>query len=425
MDNRPTAESRSKSYLRDLLLGILPFLLAIQCFGWLTFFPNALRGHADFRQLYAAGYMVRTGHAGQLYDYQAQKNVQDSLVGADDLTLPFIRPAYQGLMFVPFSLLPYRAAYLSFLVLNLILLAFAFWLLRAKLYKLADTWSVLPVFVFLVFYPVALALMQGQDSILLLLLLAAALFALDHGRDWTAGALVALGLFKLQIVIPIAILFLLWRRWRFAGGFTVLALLLALVSVWAVGLAQTSMFVRALLSVGGVAGGQISFPLRVSIMANLRGLIFGLWNSGLAISSLSTVGARAFTVVASAVVIIIVGVYVPRRLPPERQFILAITASVLVSYYLFIHDLSVMLIPIALTLNRYLGVEQADDMLARSTAWTASLLLIAPMCIFLMPGHFYLVALPLCAFMVMLMLVARRESRSLISAKELAGELDG
>jgi hypothetical protein len=393
--------------------------------GWLTFFPNALRGHADFRQLYAAGYMVRTGHAGQLYDYQAQKNIQDSLVGSDDLTLPFIRPAYQALMFVPFSLLPYRAAYLSFLVVNLILHAFTFWLLRAKLSKLADAWSVLPALLFVVFYPVALALMQGQDSILLVLLLAAALFALDHGRDSTAGALVALGLFKLQILIPLAILFLLWRRWRFAGGFTLSALLLALVSVWTVGLAQTSMFVRAMLSVGGVAGGQISFPLRVSIMANLRGLVFGLWNSGLAISSLSTVGARAFTVVASAAVLIAVGMSVPRRLPPEGQFILAITASVLVSYYLFIHDLSVMLIPIVLTLNRYLGVEQADDMLARSTAWTAALLLIAPMCIFLMPGHFYLVALPLCAFMVMLMLIARRESRSLISAKELAGELDG
>src|SRR4029077_7817471 len=99
--------------------------------------------------------------------------------------------------------------------------------------------------------------------------------------------------------------------------------------------------------------------------------------------------------------------------------------SILVSYYLFIHDLSVMLIPIALTLNRYLGPEKGDDTLTHVTAWTAALLLIAPMCIFPMPGHFYLVALLLCAFMFMLMLSARRESRSLMSAKELAGELDG
>src|SRR5262249_15551749 len=100
---RATSESRSVSYLRDLLLGILPFLLAIQCFAWLTFLPSALRGHADFRQLYSAGYMVRTGHSGELYDYQAQKAVQDAVVDDDELALPFIRPAYQALLFAPFS----------------------------------------------------------------------------------------------------------------------------------------------------------------------------------------------------------------------------------------------------------------------------------------------------------------------------------
>jgi hypothetical protein len=420
MNSPVMAESRSKRYLGDLLLGLLPLLFAIQCLGWVTFFPSALRGHADFRQLYAAGYMVRTGHGAELYDYQAQKNAQDSLIGSEDLALPFIRPAYQALLFVPFSLLPYRGAYLTFLGVNLILLGFAFWLLRAKLANLAAAWSLLPGFVFLVFYPVSLALMQGQDSILLLVLLGAALVSLDRGREFAAGALLALGLFKLQIVIPIAILFLLWRRLKFTAGFALSGLLLALVSFWTVGLAQTALFVRAMLSVGGVAGNQISFPLRVSIMANLRGLIFELTNSWL-----SREGARALTVVVSVAVMFAVAMFVTRNLNREDQVILGITASVLVSYYLFIHDLGVMLIPIVLMLNRYLGANLVDDTLTRLTAWTAALLLVAPMCIFLMPGHFYLFALPLCAFMVMLMLSARRESRSLAPANDLAGEFDG
>ena len=60
-------------YLPDLLLGICRMLVGIQLLGWITFFPGALlHGHADFRQLYAAGYMVRTGHAGELYDIRAQ-----------------------------------------------------------------------------------------------------------------------------------------------------------------------------------------------------------------------------------------------------------------------------------------------------------------------------------------------------------------
>ena len=407
-------------YLRDLMLGVLPFLLAVQGVAWLTFVPGALRGHSDFRQLYTAGYMVRTGHAAKLYDYATQQHFQDSLVASGDLTLPFIRPAYQALLFVPFSLLSYRAAYLAFLGANVILFALAFWLLHAKLTNLAVAWNLLPVFVFLVFYPVALALMQGQDSVLLLVFLAAALHALERDREATAGALLGLGLFKLQIVIPIALIFLLWRRWRFTGGFALSGLLLALISIWTVGLAQIWLFVRSMLSVGGVAGNQVAFPLRVSIMANLRGLIFGLTSSWLSPAAMQVV-----IFLASAAVLIAVVIFVPRTLCPENRFILAITASVIVSYYLFIHDLSVMLIPIALVLNRYLGSQTPDNPLSRFTAWTAALLLVAPMCIFLMPGHFYLIALALGAFMVMLILVARGESTAVAPTPAFSGEVHG
>src|SRR6185437_15949690 len=144
---------------------------------------------------------------------------QDVLVGSNDRALPFIRPAYQALLFVPFSLLPYRTSYLAFLAVNLVLLAIAFWILRPHMSHLMRVWRFLPVFLFLVFYPISLAIMQGQDSILLLLLLAAALAALEGGQELRAGVLVGLGLFKMQVVIPIALLFLLWRRWRLFAGF--------------------------------------------------------------------------------------------------------------------------------------------------------------------------------------------------------------
>ena len=115
MTTKTIARSRAKRHLPDFLLGISPILLAAQLMGWLTFSPSALHGHADFRQLYAAGYMVRTGHASELYNYRAQQSFQDTLVGNDEPALPFIRPAFQALLFVPFSLLPYRTAYLAFL----------------------------------------------------------------------------------------------------------------------------------------------------------------------------------------------------------------------------------------------------------------------------------------------------------------------
>ncbi len=418
MTTKSTAESRGTRYLPDLLLGILPILLAVQLLGCLTFFPSALHGHADFRQLYAAGYMVRTGHASQLYDYRAQQNFQDALVGNDERALPFIRPAYQALLFVPFSLLLYRTAYLVFLGVNLLLLAIALWLLRPSMRNLSRVWRGLPVFVFLVFYPMALALMQGQDSILLLTLLAAALVALDHDRELTAGILVGLGLFKMQIVIPIALLFLLWRRWRFFTGFALSASLVSLISLWVVGLAQTADYARSLFSVGAsLAAGTNQFPLRVSIMANLRGLIFGLMSA-----RLPAFWVQALTIVVSIIVLLWVAVFAPRKLRGTEALVIAITASVIVSYYLFIHDLSVLLIPIVITLDRFIFIhaETTRDALDPVTARMSVVLLVAPMCIFLIPGHFYLVSLPLCAFMFILMRNVRREQQR----PGTSGELD-
>ncbi len=408
-------------YLPDLLLGILPILIGIQLLGWITFFPDALHhGHSDFRQLYAAGYMVRTGHAGELYDIRAQQQFQDVVVGNDERALPFIRPAYQALLFVPFSLLSYRTAYLAFLAVNLVLLSMAFWILRPNMSNISRVWRFLPVFLFLVFYPIALALMQGQDSILLLLLLAAALVALEQGQERRAGILIGLGLFKMQVAIPIALLFLLWRRWRFFAGFALSACLVSLISLCVVGFAQSASYARSLFSVGTGLAVAHQFPLRVSIMANLRGLIFGLLGA-----RLPSVWIQALTIVASIFVLFWVALAAPRKQKTPDGLVLAITASLVVSYYLFIHDLSVLLIPIVITLDRFIFADSnfidrdvnnktTNPALNCAAAWTSAALLVAPMCIFLIPDYFYLVSLPLCAFMVILIRSFPREQRPLI-----------
>ncbi len=391
---------RRTHYVQDILLGILPIIFCMQFLAWLTFLPKALRGHADFRQLYVAGYMVRTGHRTQLYDYAAQAYFQNTLVSNDERALPFIRPAYQALMFVPFSLLPYRTAYLGFLLLNVLLLALAFLILQPRLRGLSRVWPGLPPALFLGFYPVALALMQGQDSILLLALLAAALVSLERNRDLTAGALAGVGLFKFQIVVPIVLLFLLWRRWRFVKGFMFSAILVGLLSFITSGWAETVVFVHSLLSVGAglpAVPGEINFPLRINIMANLRGLIYGL-------ASLRAPQRwlQVTTLLLSSIVVISVRAR-GRQQPGGDALVLAITAGVVVSYYLFIHDLSILLIPIVLTLDRFISRNGTGEPFGRAAAAISALLFVAPICIFVIPAHFYLVSVLICAFLFVLM----------------------
>src|SRR5207253_8256288 len=211
------------------------------------------------------------------------------------------------------------------------------------------------------------------------------------------GTLVGLGLFKLQIVIPIAILFFAWRRWRFSAGFALSSAFAMGVSLWVIGLEQAKAFVHSLFAVGGAvapAANQIKFPLRTTLMANLRGLI-----AGLAAGKLSSTTILILTISLSAAVLLALAIRL-RKQAPAAAMLLAITASVVVSYYLFIHDLSVLLIPIAVILDRYIGLSAATGAWDGFTAILAASLFVAPICLFLIPGHFYIVALPICGLLI-------------------------
>src|SRR5712692_8010920 len=145
-------------YVKGLALGIPAILLGLQISGWIFFIPVITHGHFDFRQLYTGGYMLRSRHARELYDYDAQKTFQDALISREQIALPFNHLAYEALLFAPFSLLPFRTAYSAFLALNLALLTLSFRLLRPRMGNLARVWRWLPVAMFLGFLPLAAAL---------------------------------------------------------------------------------------------------------------------------------------------------------------------------------------------------------------------------------------------------------------------------
>src|SRR5581483_9579773 len=240
-------------YVKGLALGIPPYLVAIHLWTWILIVPGALAtGGYDFRQVYAAAYMIRTGHGNELYDYNAQKEFQNALVSREDVALPFVSPAYEAWVLAPLSLLPFRSAYCAFLGLNLIALWLCFALLRPWMGNLRAIYPWLPGALFLGFLPVATALIEGQDSVLLTLLLTAAFVCLIRNRNFAAGILTGMGLFKFPIVLPIALLFLLWRRWNFLFGFALAAGALAATCVWLTGVPQTKLYAETLLSVAGI-----------------------------------------------------------------------------------------------------------------------------------------------------------------------------
>lgn len=405
-------------YVRGLALGVPAYLIGVHLWTWALLLPVFLGGRADFRQLYTGGYMLRSGHAQELYDYMTGKHFQDLLVSRAEVALPINHLAYEELLFVPLSLVKYRTAYFLFLTVNVVLLAISFRLLQPWMDNLRLIWPLLPLAMYLGFLPAAAALMQGQDSILMLTLLSAALVALDRGREATAGVFVGCGLFKFQIVLPVALLFLVWRRWRFCGGFAVATAGLTSLSMWLVGFAQMGVYARSIASMSiGLQSeiAQFIYGIYPEAMINLRGLIFGL-----AGNHLSNLWLQVITMSTSAIVLLYAATVYPNGEKLMDAFILAIATSALVSYHLFIHDLSVLLIPIIVTLNRFIAAEATGVRSDRVMARAAALMFVAPLCISYIPSHLYLAALPLCAFVFVLINNFRTRSQSTSSEVEIA-----
>lgn len=369
---------------------IYPFVAASAALGLLIVLtslyiglPIGISGRADFRCLYAAGYLVRTGYATHLFDYDAQRSVENARVSVEDVALPFNHAPYEGLLLAPLSLLSYRSAYVAVLIGNLGLLGLAFYLLRGYLQPLREVWSWLPEAVFACSIPVTIALFQSQDSVLLFILISAAFILLDRGQEATAGGLVALSLFKFQYAIPIVLLFLIWRRWKFVAGFAVTGAALALLSLWLIGPAGLSDFIHLLSTTARLSEAQQyrlgEYP---GSMPNLRGLFYVLFHSR---------PARATTLTALASVLLVVYIGLSRRV----SLALAVLVAILVSYHSTMHDLTLTILPAGTLLGEGLTLNEKWKMGA------ATALLVSPVLVFLAgPRYFYLLAVAILATIV-------------------------
>src|ERR1700751_536411 len=171
---------------------ITAFLLAMTCCNVVLFYkllPALRNGYQDFKIYYTAGRLLSEGRAADLYNLRAQYETQLPFahVPIRHAALPYNHPPFEALLFVPFAQLKFWAAYLLWSAVNLIMLARRAMLLR-RLPKIRELPPVMLGLACLAFFPIAIGLMQGQDIIFLLLMLALGLTSLERGHDAVAGA---------------------------------------------------------------------------------------------------------------------------------------------------------------------------------------------------------------------------------------------
>ncbi len=196
-------------------------LLAALFLITLAFVAILFHGPEDFRVFYVAGSKVLSGQALSLYDVRSYPP-----------NLPFFRPAWEALVFAPFTLLSYRAAWALWLGISLMLFGASVWLLRGEIKSLLlDRDRTLQRFALVaLLLPAGQILALGQDTALFLLLLVMALRASVEGRESDAGILFGLASIDLHLLLPVLLLMALRRRWEMLSSVALTGLGLFLVS---------------------------------------------------------------------------------------------------------------------------------------------------------------------------------------------------
>jgi hypothetical protein len=305
----------------------------------------------DFVEFYVAGRLVGAGRGALLYQFvppfrfPAQFAAEARVLApqVSDPTFAFVVPPFYALPFVPLAALPYLQAYTVWLVLDVALLLATLRLLRPHVTLLQGPDRRLVYLVAASFFPVLECLFDGQNAILSLFLFAAAYVALRGRRDALAGVALGLALYKPQLVLVMALFLLVGRRRDALLGLAGTALALVGVSGAIVGAAG----IRDYLTLSLTMPGWVYLPgWRTWNMHSL--------NSFFVLLVADPTLSRALAAIASLAVIGLAILAWRAEIQTDthgdvaefnRQFALAVLATVLVSPHVFAYDLALLLLP--------------------------------------------------------------------------------
>jgi hypothetical protein len=153
----------------------------------------------DVPELYAAAKIVSAGRGHELYQARTQDEFQIRYFGG--VGPYFNHPPFETLLYLPFVFFSPPHAHWLWFVFSLALLFAIAWLLKGNVLK-GFRWSIV-LLAYLIFVPLLLDFLQGQDSVLLLFVLVSTFIALRNKREFTGGCLLACGLFKPHLVLPV------------------------------------------------------------------------------------------------------------------------------------------------------------------------------------------------------------------------------
>lgn len=274
---------------------------------------RALSGENDFIPFYV-GAVEAGGEA--LYDAQTSYRFQEEHFGAVGESLRYIRLPYYALLLKPLTWLgSYENAYAAYTLLRLLAIVLFIWLWPRE-----GRWDAL-MFA-LMSLPLFISMMTGQDTVLLLPLIAWAMRLSKHGKDFEAGLILSLCAIKPHLLLLLPVALVLQNRWAILQGGAIGGILLMALSFAAGGLGWMATFIDVLR--------QDAIHPDPQVMPNLVGLLAGIPYQ------------HVWTVIGSLATLVAVAL-IARRGSFETGLAAATAGSLLIAGHAYISDLVILL----------------------------------------------------------------------------------
>jgi len=314
----------------------------------------AAHGLSDFSSFYTAGMIARKRPARELFSWKTQAEFQRAVVpSVRSAPLLFNHLPYEALIFIPLSYLSFSAAYDAWFVLRMVGFLIGCALVIRHLRKLVP-WAMWFAMAALAF-PALVELVIGQDTMLLFLSYAIAFDSFERKKPFHAGFVLALSLFKYQLVLPFILAFVRKKARLTLAGFASGAVLILAVSLMMIGPAGARAYVSLVHSQmwnmpeAAAASGPTMMP-------NGRGLIFAAFGKLAERTTLDILTIAVSAVLLLGTVTYLSGWYWNDRRKMRLAFCTMVVVTLLVSYHAHIYDLTMLIIP-AFVIAEY-GVEQ-------------------------------------------------------------------
>jgi hypothetical protein len=315
------------------------FLLAVGI--WTAFFANlytpGLHDHgglikgADFLHFYTLGTLAREGRGDLLYNIPAQTDsLQKNIPEARNyIYVPLYGPQV-SLFFDPFARFPYAVALTAWLLLNFLIYGaccYAVWKYCPSLVEHGFT----VLLTALAFPGISQLLAWGQTSGLALLFFTLAYLALRNRQDFLAGLAIGCLIFKPQLGLAAAVIFILTKRWKVVGG-AILSAFVQLAIGWLhYGTSVMRDYLHALTRTGQIMAFLEPRPYQTHSLRNFWTMIIP-WPS---------VAFVLYLVSAIAVLILLIRCW-KSSCGLQIQFAALLLATVLVSPHLTVYDLVIL-----------------------------------------------------------------------------------